>query len=258
VTDTREITLTVNGTEHTIDVEPRRLLVHAIREDLDLTGTHIGCDTGNCGACTVLRDGEPVKSCMMFAVQADGAEIATVEGMEDLPEARGDLHPLQEGFREEHGLQCGYCTPGMLMAGKALLDENPDPDEDEIREAISGNLCRCTGYQNIVRSIEYAADELDRQAAAADGGTVTAAARFAGDSEADGLDSEARGLDNGADGLGDDAAPDADAAGFAAGGFDCGVEDCCGGPSTDAAHVEGADPAFDDIDIDTDTGGDDA
>mgnify|MGYP002761012842 FL=1 len=167
MTDKREITLTVNGTEHTIEVEPRRLLVHAIREDLDMTGTHIGCDTGNCGACTVLRDGEPVKSCLMFAVQADGAEIMTVEGMEDLPEAQGDLHPLQEGFREEHGLQCGYCTPGMLMAGKALLDENPDPDEAEIREAISGNLCRCTGYQNIVKSIEYAADELEEQTAAA-------------------------------------------------------------------------------------------
>jgi len=178
VTDEREITLTVNGTEHTIEVEPRKLLVHAIREDLDLTGTHIGCDTGNCGACTVLRDGEPIKSCLMFATQADGSEIMTVEGMEELPEAEGELHPLQEGFREEHGLQCGYCTPGMIMSGKALLDENPDPDEAEIREAISGNLCRCTGYQNIVKSIEYAADELKKEPAAADGGTVTAAERF--------------------------------------------------------------------------------
>ncbi|MFB6091421.1 MAG: (2Fe-2S)-binding protein [Haloquadratum sp.] len=169
MTDERDITLTINGTEHELEVEPRRLLVHAIREDLDLTGTHIGCDTGNCGACTVLKDGEPIKSCMMFAAQADGSEILTVEGMEDLPAAGDDLHPLQEGFHEEHGLQCGYCTPGMLMSGKALLDENSDPDEAEIRDAISGNLCRCTGYQNIVRSIEYAAEELDEQAAA-DGG----------------------------------------------------------------------------------------
>ncbi|MGM0605364.1 MAG: (2Fe-2S)-binding protein, partial [Halobacteriota archaeon] len=168
MTDEREVTLTVNGTERTIEVEPRRLLVHAIREDLDLTGTHIGCDTGNCGACTVLKDGEPIKSCLLFAAQADGAEIQTVEGMEHLPESDG-LHPLQEGFREEHGLQCGYCTPGMLMSGKALLDRNPDPNEAEIREAISGNLCRCTGYQNIVKSIEYAAAELQERTVA-DGG----------------------------------------------------------------------------------------
>ncbi|MES3516889.1 MAG: (2Fe-2S)-binding protein [Natronomonas sp.] len=172
---TREITLTINGTEHELEVEPRKLLVHAIREDLDLTGTHIGCDTGNCGACTVLKDGEAVKSCLLFAVQADGSEIMTVEGMEDLPEAGEELHPIQEGFREEHGLQCGYCTPGMIMSGKALLDENPDPDEGEIREAISGNLCRCTGYQNIVRSIEYAAEELTETAQpAADGGVEAA------------------------------------------------------------------------------------
>ncbi|MFB6068782.1 MAG: (2Fe-2S)-binding protein [Halobacterium sp.] len=172
MTDERDITLTVNGTERELSVEPRRLLVHAIREDLDLTGTHIGCDTGNCGACTVLVDGEPLKSCLLFAAQVDGSEVLTVEGMEDLPEA-DDLHPLQEGFEQEHGLQCGYCTPGMLMSGKALLDENPDPDEDEIREGISGNLCRCTGYQNIVKSIEYAADELESRTAA-DGGTVSA------------------------------------------------------------------------------------
>lgn len=235
MTDEREITLTVNGTAHTIEVEPRKLLVHAIREDLDMTGTHIGCDTGNCGACTVLRDGEPIKSCMMFAVQADGAEIMTVEGMEDLPEAEGELHPLQEGFREEHGLQCGYCTPGMLMAGKALLDENPDPEEGEIREAISGNLCRCTGYQNIVSSIEYAADELNKQAAAADGGTVTAEQRFDADTQLPTDDAEGEG-----DGLAD--AADAD---FAAEEFDCGVENCCGGPSTEYEHVEGADPSFD-------------
>lgn len=225
MTDEREITLTVNGTEHTIEVEPRKLLVHAIREDLDMTGTHIGCDTGNCGACTVLRDGEPVKSCMMFAVQADGAEIMTVEGMEDLPEAEGELHPLQEGFREEHGLQCGYCTPGMIMSGKALLDENPDPDEEEIREAISGNLCRCTGYQNIVRSIEYAADELNKQAAAADGGTVTAETRFDADTELPGSGAES----------------DTEDVDFAAEEFDCGVENCCGGPSTEYEHAEGAD-----------------
>jgi len=206
VTDETEITLTVNGTEHTVEVEPRRLLVHAIREDLDLTGTHIGCDTGNCGACTVLKDGEPIKSCLMFAAQADGAEILTVEGMEDLPASDG-LHPLQEGFREEHGLQCGYCTPGMLMAGKALLDENPDPAEDEIRDAISGNLCRCTGYQNIVRSIEYAADELDARAAT-DGGT---AAADGGATAGDGADAAF------------DTAGDADTF--------CGLEDCCGGPS---------------------------
>jgi len=223
VTDEREITLTINGTAHTIEVEPRRLLVHAIREDLDLTGTHIGCDTGNCGACTVLKDGEPIKSCLTFAVQADGSEIMTVEGMEDLPEAGGELHPLQEGFREEHGLQCGYCTPGMIMSGKALLDENPDPEESEIREAISGNLCRCTGYQNIVRSIEYAAEELDEQPAAADGGTVTADQRFDGETGPDGGETDT----------------DAPAE------FDCGVENCCGGPSTDADHVEGADPQFD-------------
>lgn len=229
MTDEREITLTVNGTEHTIEVEPRKLLVHAIREDLDMTGTHIGCDTGNCGACTVVRNGEPVKSCMMFAVQADGAEIMTVEGMEGLPEAEGELHPLQEGFREEHGLQCGYCTPGMIMSGKALLDENPDPDEEEIREAISGNLCRCTGYQNIVSSIEYAAEELNKQAAAADGGTVTAETRFDADTELPG----------------NDAATDTDDVDFAAEEFDCGVENCCGGPSTEYEHVEGADSSFD-------------
>ncbi|MEF8781991.1 MAG: (2Fe-2S)-binding protein [Haloarculaceae archaeon] len=160
----KEISLTVNGTERELSVESRKLLVHAIREDLDLTGTHIGCDTGNCGACTVYLDGEAIKSCLTFAVQADGSEITTVEGMEDQPEAgmgESDLHPLQEGFHEMHGLQCGYCTPGMIMAGKALLEENDDPGEREIRENISGNLCRCTGYQNIVKSIEYAADVLN-------------------------------------------------------------------------------------------------
>ncbi|MXR42419.1 2Fe-2S iron-sulfur cluster binding domain-containing protein [Halobaculum sp. WSA2] len=222
MSDEREITLTVNGTEHTIEVEPRRLLVHAIREDLGMTGTHIGCDTGNCGACTVLVDGEPIKSCLMFAAQADGSEILTVEGMEDLPDAGPELHPLQEGFKEEHGLQCGYCTPGMLMAGKALLEENPDPDEEEIREAISGNLCRCTGYQNIVKAIEYAADELDdAERVAADGGAL--AADTAGDGGPDPADGPLYEADAG----------DADTF--------CGREDCCGGPSTDETHP-GEDP----------------
>ena len=198
MTRTREITLTVNGTDRTLEVEARTLLVHAIREGLDLTGTHIGCDTGNCGACTVLVDGEPLKSCLLLAVQADGSEVLTVEGMEELPEAGGDLHPIQEGFREEHGLQCGYCTPGMIVAGKALLEENPNPSEAEIREAISGNLCRCTGYQNIVRAIEYAAAELDAEAeaAVADGGAT---------------------VDSGT----------GTRAGAADGG--CGVDGCCGG-----------------------------
>jgi len=183
----KTITLTINGSERELDVEPRLLLVHAIREDLDLTGTHIGCDTGNCGACTVYMDGQAIKSCLLFAAQADGSEITTVEGMADHADAgrgKSDLHPIQEGFREMHGLQCGYCTPGMIMASKALLDANSDPSEGEIREGISGNLCRCTGYQNIVKSVQYAADVLnDREppespveheesaTAAADGGT---------------------------------------------------------------------------------------
>ena len=173
MTDTRTITLTVNGTERELDVEPRTLLVHAIREHLDLTGTHIGCDTGNCGACTVILDGDVVKSCLTFAVQAEGSEVLTVEGMPDLPEADGDLHPIQEGFREEHGLQCGFCTPGMIVSSKALLDEQPDPSEAEIREGISGNLCRCTGYHNIVKAVEYASDEMGG-VAATDGGETAA------------------------------------------------------------------------------------
>ena len=150
------ITVTVNGTTYARDVEPRLLLVYFLREDLNLTGTHIGCDTSNCGACTVLVDGVALKSCTLLAVQADGSRIETVEGL-----ANGaQLHPLQEGFLQEHGLQCGYCTPGMLMSAKALLAANPTPSEEEIRRGISGNLCRCTGYVNIVKAIQYGAARL--------------------------------------------------------------------------------------------------
>jgi carbon-monoxide dehydrogenase small subunit len=149
----RRVTVSINGNQHTVDVEPRLLLAHMLRQGLDLTGTHTGCDTTNCGACTVLFDGAPVKSCTMFAVQADGHEITTVEGLASASE----LHPIQEGFRDEHGLQCGFCTPGMMLSAKALLDENPDPTEDEVRWALSGNLCRCTGYQNIVKAVLSAA-----------------------------------------------------------------------------------------------------
>ena len=148
-----QIAVTVTGTAHTVEVEPRLLLVHLIREDLQLTGTHIGCDTTHCGACTVLLDGVPVKSCTLFAVQADGSEIATVEGMEQ----DGKLHPVQEAFVEEHGLQCGFCTPGMMITAAALLEQTADPTEQEIRYASSGNLCRCTGYVNIVKSVQHAA-----------------------------------------------------------------------------------------------------
>ena len=148
-----EIRVKVNGTDHKAEVESRLLLVHLLREALSMTGTHIGCDTTHCGACTVLLDGVPVKSCTVLAVQADGREVMTVEGLEQ----GGKLHPIQEGFRQEHGLQCGYCTPGMLMTSYALLQRNSDPSEGEIREAISGNLCRCTGYVNIVKSIQHAA-----------------------------------------------------------------------------------------------------
>ena len=151
-----QITVTVNGQEHTEDVEPRLLLVHFLREKLALTGTHVGCDTTSCGACTVLVDGMPIKSCTYLAVQADGREVKTVEGlMKD-----GELHPVQHGFKEEHGLQCGFCTPGMMLMASALLEENPDPSEGEIRWAISGNICRCTGYQNIVKSVQWAAAKL--------------------------------------------------------------------------------------------------
>lgn len=147
------VTMTVNGEEHEVLIEPRLLLVNMIRETLHETGTHIGCDTSSCGACTVLLDGKPVKSCTILAVQANGREITTVEGLE----TADGLHPVQEGFKEEHGLQCGYCTPGMMMTSVALLAENPDPSEDDIRKAISGNLCRCTGYVNIVKAVQYAA-----------------------------------------------------------------------------------------------------
>jgi carbon-monoxide dehydrogenase small subunit len=146
------VTLEVNGTERTADVEPRLLLVHLIREVLGLTGTHVGCDTTSCGACTVLVDGTPIKSCTMLAVQADGRSITTVEGLAD-----GGLHPIQAAFKQEHGLQCGFCTPGMMLVGSALIERNPDPSEDDVRWAISGNVCRCTGYINIVKAIQAAA-----------------------------------------------------------------------------------------------------
>lgn len=152
------VKMTVNGTEAEGLVEPRMLLVHFIRESLQLTGVHIGCETTHCGACTVDLDGMSVKSCTMFAVQANGSDITTIEGMAN-PD--GTLSALQEGFREMHGLQCGYCTPGMILRAHRLLKENPDPDEDEIRFGISGNLCRCTGYQNIVRAIQYAAAKIN-------------------------------------------------------------------------------------------------
>ena len=149
------VSIEVNGSETTAEVEPRLLLVHYLRDSLGLTGTHWGCDTSNCGACTVWLDGLPVKSCTTFAAMADGHEVRTVEGLAD--PGSGDLDPVQQGFMEEHGLQCGFCTPGMMLTARALLDRDPDPDESAIREAISGNLCRCTGYENIVRAIRWAA-----------------------------------------------------------------------------------------------------
>jgi len=153
---TQSVTLTINGEPYTAQVEPRLLLVHFIREVANLTGTHIGCDTTSCGACTILINGVPAKSCTLFAVQVNGADIRTVEGLE-----QGDtLSPVQQGFFEEHGLQCGFCTPGMMITATALLARNPDPSEAEIRQAISGNLCRCTGYVNIVKSIQYAAKQM--------------------------------------------------------------------------------------------------
>jgi aerobic carbon-monoxide dehydrogenase small subunit len=156
-----QVTVTINGEERSADVEPRTLLVHFIRDDLDLTGTHWGCDTSNCGACVVLVDGRPVKSCTMLAASAAGHEIRTVEGLEQ----DGVLDPVQQGFIEQHGLQCGFCTPGMLLTARALLDENPNPSEAEIREAISGQICRCTGYMNIVKAVRWAAENTPAAAA---------------------------------------------------------------------------------------------
>ncbi len=153
---THHIKVTVNGTVQEADVESRLLLVHFLRETLNMTGTHIGCDTTSCGACTVILNGKAVKSCTVFAVQADGGEVMTVEGLAQ----NGNLHPIQEGFTQNHGLQCGFCTPGMMMSSVALLAENPNPTEDEIRWGISGNLCRCTGYMNIVKSVQYAAQKM--------------------------------------------------------------------------------------------------
>ncbi len=152
----QRVRVKVNGLEREAETEPRLLLVHFIRDVLGLTGTHVGCDTSNCGACTVLLDSRAVKSCTVFAVQADGREVLTIEGMAK----DGQLHPLQEGFKEEHGLQCGFCTPGMILAAYALLQRNPKPSEQEIRWGISGNLCRCTGYQNIVKAVQYAARKM--------------------------------------------------------------------------------------------------
>ncbi len=173
------ISFVVNGIPRELDVEPRRLLVQALREDLDLTGTHVGCDTSQCGACTVHVDGLAVKSCTMLAVQADGTDVKTIEGL-----ANGDeLHPLQAAFWEKHGLQCGFCTPGMIMTAADLLSRNPDPTDDEIRHAIDGNYCRCTGYQNIVAAIRSAAERL-RTAGASTAGASTAGASTAGASTA--------------------------------------------------------------------------
>ncbi len=152
----QKIRLKINGADKEAEVEPRLLLVHCIRDVFGLTGTHIGCDTSHCGACSVILDGKAVKSCTLFAVQAHGTEVMTVEGLEQ----NGKLHPIQEGFWQEHGLQCGFCTPGMMMTATAFLKDNPKPTEDEIRVAISGNLCRCTGYVNIVKSVQYAAEKL--------------------------------------------------------------------------------------------------
>jgi carbon-monoxide dehydrogenase small subunit len=155
------VSLTVNGVRYTEDVEPRLLLVHLIRDKLGLTGTHVGCDTSNCGACTIHVDGDAVKSCTLLAVQADGAEVTTIEGLG----SEGDLHPMQEAFWEHHGLQCGYCTPGMIMAAADLIAKNPSPSEEDVREALAGNLCRCTGYQNIVKAVRAAASEMSTQTA---------------------------------------------------------------------------------------------
>ncbi|MGM0591355.1 MAG: (2Fe-2S)-binding protein [Halobacteriota archaeon] len=163
---THEITLAVNGTTHDLRVAPRTLLIHALRDELGYTGPNVGCESSLCGACTVHLDGDAVKSCTVLAVQADGGEITTVEGLAE----GGEFHPIQRGFQEEHGLQCGYCTPGMMMTATQFLEENPDPTEAEIREALEGNLCRCTGYQNIVRAVENAAEQMRTQEVATDGG----------------------------------------------------------------------------------------
>lgn len=161
---THKISLTINGEEHEVEVDSERLLAHTLRDDLGYTGTNIGCETTLCGACTIQMNGKAVKACTLLAVQADGSDIRTVEGLAD----GNELHPLQESFKQEHGLQCGYCTPGMMMAALDLLEETPDPDREEIRHALEGNLCRCTGYQNIVDAIEEASQKLD--ATATDGG----------------------------------------------------------------------------------------
>jgi carbon-monoxide dehydrogenase small subunit len=149
----RQVSITVNGAEHVLELEPRELLVYVLRERLGLTGTNVGCDTSSCGACTVLLDGESVKSCTLLGVQVDGHEVTTIEGLA----TNGTMHPVQEAFHEQHGLQCGYCTPGFIMATVSLLDETPNPTEEEIRHALEGNLCRCTGYHNIVRAVQTAA-----------------------------------------------------------------------------------------------------
>ncbi|MGH2949391.1 MAG: (2Fe-2S)-binding protein [Solirubrobacteraceae bacterium] len=159
--DRREIRLTVNGAEHTATVPPRKLLADCLREDLRLTGTHVGCEQGVCGACTILLDGEPVRSCLMFAVQAQGAEIETIEA---LGRSAEDLHPIQQAFWDTHGLQCGFCTPGIVLTAKAMLAANPDPGEDEIREGIAGNICRCTGYVFVVDAIRAAAERMRSEA----------------------------------------------------------------------------------------------
>jgi carbon-monoxide dehydrogenase small subunit len=160
----KAIVVNVNGVAHQDEVEPRLLLVHYLRDVLGLTGTHIGCETSICGACTIILDGQSAKSCTMFAVQADGASVTTIEGMA----SNGDLHPVQQGFWEQHGLQCGYCTPGMIMAAAQMLERNPDPTDAEIRHGLEGNLCRCTGYQHIVEAVQYAARKMKGEAATAD------------------------------------------------------------------------------------------
>ena len=155
------VNIEINGLNITREVDSRMLLIHFLREELQMTGTHIGCDTSSCGACTVLMDGRSIKSCTLFTVQANGKSLTTIEGLEN----GGKLHPLQEGFHEEHGLQCGFCTPGMIMRAAELLEKNPNPTEEEIRWGISGNLCRCTGYVNIVKSVQYAAEKMQKEAA---------------------------------------------------------------------------------------------